>query len=210
MSAEHGCFLKLIPQNRGDLPRWQPISSTIDQAADEWRPDVSRIMSYYTERTPGSFIEPKRASLTWHYRLSDPDFGSWQAKELQTHLEHTVATRYPVEIIIGKKNVEVRPQCCNKGEIVKTLLERHGATNASSEKLFVFCAGDDRTDEDMFRALLEAFPSEEDQFVITCCIGPHGKKSMARYRMATSQQIVSLLLCLASFSGEQRLSGVTL
>jgi trehalose 6-phosphate synthase/phosphatase len=30
---------------------------------------------YYTERTPGSFVEHKASALTWHYRLADPDWG---------------------------------------------------------------------------------------------------------------------------------------
>ena len=49
---------------------------------------------------------------------------------------------------MGKKNLEVRPLAVNKGEIVKRILY----FNPDAE--FVFCAGDDKTDEDMFRALL--------------------------------------------------------
>lgn len=44
-------------------------------------------------------------------------------------------------------NLEVRPVAINKGEIVKRLMYN----NPNAE--FVFCAGDDKTDEDMFRAL---------------------------------------------------------
>jgi hypothetical protein len=33
---------------------------------------------YFTERTPGTYIEKKESSLTWHYRDADPNFGSWQ------------------------------------------------------------------------------------------------------------------------------------
>lgn len=53
---------------------------------------------------------------------------------------------------MGKKNLEVRPMAVNKGEIVKRLLY----TNPDAE--FVFCAGDDKTDEDMFRAMCTLFP----------------------------------------------------
>jgi trehalose 6-phosphate synthase/phosphatase len=48
---------------------------------------------------------------------------------------------------VGKKNLEVRPIAVNKGEIVKRILYK----NPDAE--FIFCAGDDKTDEDMFRAL---------------------------------------------------------
>lgn len=40
-----------------------------------WKQDVLPIFEYYTERTPGSFVEQKKSSLTWHYRLADPDYG---------------------------------------------------------------------------------------------------------------------------------------
>lgn len=53
---------------------------------------------------------------------------------------------------MGKKNLEVRPIAINKGEIVKRILY----TNPDAE--FVFCAGDDKTDEDMFRAMCTLFP----------------------------------------------------
>ena len=54
-------------------------------------------------------------------------------------------------MLVGKKNLEVRPIAVNKGEIVKRLLY----TNPDAE--FVFCAGDDKTDEDMFRAMCTLF-----------------------------------------------------
>jgi trehalose 6-phosphate synthase/phosphatase len=79
--------------------------------------------------------------------MADPEFGAFQAKECQNHLENAVLSKLPVEILVGKKNLEVRPTIVNKGEIVKRLLGQHPDVE------FVMCAGDDKTDEDMFRAL---------------------------------------------------------
>lgn len=84
---------------------WLPMIHQEDAKA--WRAEVMAILEYYTERTVGSFIEEKAASITWHYRLADPDYGTWQAGECQIHLENTIAQAYPVEIISGKKNIEV-------------------------------------------------------------------------------------------------------
>ena len=56
-------------------------------------------------------------------------------------------------VLVGKKNLEVRPLAVNKGEIVKRILYSH------PDAEFIFCAGDDKTDEDMFRALL-LFPQD--------------------------------------------------
>jgi len=47
--------------------------------------------------------------------------------------------------LTGKANLEVRPRDINKGEIVARLIKEN------SENLdFVFCAGDDKTDEGWF------------------------------------------------------------
>jgi trehalose-6-phosphatase len=41
----------------------------------DWKKSVLEIFDYYAERTPGSFIEHKSASLVWHFRLAEPQFG---------------------------------------------------------------------------------------------------------------------------------------
>ena len=91
-----------------------------------------------SQRTSGSHIELKKASVTWHYRQSDPDFGSFQCKQCHDLLESTLATRRPIEVLVGKKNLEVRPLAINKGEIVKSIVYQH------PEAEFIFCAGDDK------------------------------------------------------------------
>ncbi|KAG0224637.1 threalose-6-phosphate phosphatase [Actinomortierella wolfii] len=138
-SAEHGSFMR-----QPGTKKWTNLTESLDMS---WKNDVIEIFTYYTERTQGSFIEHKRSSLTWHYRMADPEFGAFQAKECQNHLENAVLSKLPVEILVGKKNLEVRPTIVNKGEIVKRLLAQHPDVE------FVLCAGDDKTDEDMFRAL---------------------------------------------------------
>lgn len=40
-----------------------------------WMSEVEEIFAFYSERTAGAFVEKKKASITWHYRASDPDFG---------------------------------------------------------------------------------------------------------------------------------------
>ncbi|KAG0211913.1 threalose-6-phosphate phosphatase [Mortierella sp. GBA30] len=138
-SAEHGSFTR-----QPGSKKWVNLTESLDMS---WKNDVIEIFTYYTERTQGSFIEHKRSSLAWHYRLADPEWGAFQAKECQNHLEGAVLSKLPVEILVGKKNLEVRPTIVNKGEIVKRLLGQHPDVE------FVMCAGDDKTDEDMFRAL---------------------------------------------------------
>ncbi|KAH7099697.1 trehalose 6-phosphate phosphatase [Auriculariales sp. MPI-PUGE-AT-0066] len=170
---------------------------------DSW---VEEIFRYYTERTTGSFI-------TWHYRASDPDWGN------------NLVPKRPIEVLVGKKNLEVRPIAINKGEIVKRIVYE----NPDAE--FVFCAGDDKTDEDMFRALLlfplgateatvpapvsaELFDDEahEDadknarQLVLKpeglfpTAVGPSSKRTLAAWHVTSPQEVVTSMLGLVGSS----------
>ncbi|KAI3629499.1 hypothetical protein MIR68_012514 [Amoeboaphelidium protococcarum] len=196
MSAEHGCFIKYVGSDK-----WINLSEEIDLS---WKDDVLPIFEYYTERTPGSFIEEKRSSLTWHYRLADPSYGSWQAKECHNHLENAIISKLPVEVLVGKKNLEIRPQAINKGEIVNKLMQLHAGAD------FVFCAGDDKTDEDMFRQLRKcqtpaaALDNKELTVgaqvqdgpacnIITCTIGTAAKMTLADWHVESSEQLVDIL-----------------
>lgn len=67
LSAEHGSFVK--PAGEDDFTN---MTETLDMS---WMSEVEEIFRYYMERTSGSTIEVKKASITWHYRNSDPDFG---------------------------------------------------------------------------------------------------------------------------------------
>ena len=139
LSAEHGAYLK-EPWRSED---WVDLSAHADRS---WMPEVASILDEFTERTPGAFVEHKRSSLTWHYRLADPQHGAAVAQECYAALEAALRGRFLAEILIGKKNLEVRPRSSNKGVVIRRILELYANVD------FVFCAGDDRTDEDMFRA----------------------------------------------------------
>ncbi|KAL1663935.1 glycosyltransferase family 20 protein [Schizophyllum commune] len=148
-SAEHGGFVRPPKRENGGSSEWMNFTERLDMS---WMSEVEEIFKYYTERTTGSTIEVKKSSITWHYRNSDPEWGEFQCRQCQDLLENNLANKRPIEVMLGKKNLEVRPMAINKGEIVKRIVYQ----NPDAE--FVFCAGDDKTDEDMFRALL-LFPN---------------------------------------------------
>lgn len=180
MSAEHGFLIKYP----GGV--WTNAINDLDLT---WKKDVEEIFSFYTERTQGSFVEQKKCAITWHYRLADPDYGAFQAKECQNHLESSVLSKYPVEILIGKKNLEVRPTSINKGEIVNQLISIHPDCD------FILCAGDDRTDEDMFKAMKNS--CLPDELLFSCIIGPTSKKSSAQWRACEPKDLINVMEVLA-------------
>jgi trehalose-phosphatase len=59
------------------------------------------------------------------------------------------AAKHDVEVMTGKANLEVRPRFVNKGEIAKRLVLDYGDQPGDAPE-FVFCLGDDFTDEGMY------------------------------------------------------------
>ncbi|KZF21749.1 glycosyltransferase family 20 protein [Xylona heveae TC161] len=185
LSAEHGSFIR--------LPRsddWENLTEKTDM---DWQKEVIDIFQHYTERTQGSFIERKRIALTWHYRRADPEYGAFQARECQKHLEETVAKKWDVEVMTGKANLEVRPTFVNKGEIAKRLVAEYGH-EAGQPPEFVLCLGDDFTDEDMFRALRNTKLPQDHVFSVT--VGASSKLTLASWHLLEPSDVISTLALL--------------
>ncbi|CCM05832.1 uncharacterized protein FIBRA_08068 [Fibroporia radiculosa] len=217
MSAEHGGFVR-EPGHK----EWSNFTESLDM---DWMGEVLEIFRYYTERTTGSHIEVKKSSITWHYRSSDPEWGLFQCHQCQDLLENNLARKRPIEVLVGKKNLEVRPLAVNKGEIVKRILYH----NPDAE--FVFCAGDDKTDEDMFRAL-RLFPGDTTKVrldaplsvtllakeptttyepvdlrlthegVFTTAVGHSSKRTLASWHVTSPEEVVEHLLNLGRITNE--------
>jgi len=79
---------------------------------------------------------------------------------------------------MGNKIVEVRQSGINKGSFIKKII-------AAGEYDYIFAVGDDRTDEDMFRELI----NKSNTYTIK--VGPDA--SYAQYNLYTPQMVVSLL-----------------
>jgi trehalose 6-phosphate synthase/phosphatase len=135
--AEHGAELK-PPKSP-----WEPLRSPVPT---DWKATVTPILEHHVDRTPGSFVEEKKYALVWHYRLAEPEFGSWLANELASMLE-AMLSETEVRAFRGQKTVEVRPVWANKGEALERILAAYPNPD------FLFAAGDDRTDEDVFERL---------------------------------------------------------
>ncbi|KAF2147444.1 glycosyltransferase family 20 protein [Aplosporella prunicola CBS 121167] len=182
LSAEHGSFMR-HPRSE----EWENLTEKTDMS---WQSEVMQVFQHYTERTQGSFIERKKIALTWHYRRADPEYGAYQARECQKHLESTVAKKYDVEIMTGKANLEVRPRFVNKGEISKRLVADYG----DDAPEFVLCLGDDFTDEDMFRALRRSKLPDDHVFSVT--VGASSKQTLASWHLLEPSDVISVVALL--------------
>ena len=170
----------------------------------------------------GSFIERKRCALTWHYRQADPEQGIHMARECQKELEREVATKFDVDVMTGKANLEVRPTFINKGEIAKRLVTSYNseasAENGNSKVEFVLCMGDDFTDEDMFRALSTVSAPEGEgvsalapEHVFTVTVGASTKVTLAKWHLLEPEDVVDCVALLAGTAGARgSIGGVNL
>lgn len=180
LSAEHGCFYRHPPSfvTRDGLSRpWSRLAQDVD---DSWRETIRPLFQHYTERTPGSFIEEKEVNITWHYRNADPEFGAWQAAELQVNLEK-ILSHLAVSVILGNKTLELRPSSVDKASAVRALLQDLHHRNVHS----MVCIGDGKTDEAIFHLLSD----RPNCFTVTV-----GKKPTAANRYVDNvKEVVELL-----------------
>jgi trehalose 6-phosphate synthase/phosphatase len=135
--AEHGTWHRAAPG-----AGWH----STQEISNDWMNVVRPILDQFTLDTPGSFVEEKLASIAWHYRRADRRYGRRQARELRTTLAHALLDR-PVDILEGKKVVEIRPRGSSKAVVVQRVL------SVDPPPAVILAIGDDRTDEEMFAAL---------------------------------------------------------
>jgi len=111
-----------------------------------WMARLTPILEQFSRTTPGAFVEAKTASVAWHYRRASRDFGARQAHELRMLLGDALSNQ-PFEVLEGKKVVEVRLRGVSKAAVGRHVAE------PSDPRIALIAFGDDRTDEDLFRAL---------------------------------------------------------
>ena len=138
LGAEHGAEIR-----PAGAARWENLRPHV---STEWKSTVMPILEHFVDRTPGSFVEEKSYALVWHYRMAEPEFGEWLANELVSMLEAMLAET-ELRALRGNKIVEVKPVWANKGEVLGRLL------SVGPEPDFLFAAGDDRSDEDLFERM---------------------------------------------------------
>ena len=138
--AEHGFWQRA----RSGGP-WHPAATI----APQWMARIRPILDQFTASTPGSHIEVKTASLAWHYRGAQREFGARQAHELRMLLGDTLSNQ-PLEVLEGKKVIEVRVRGVTKAVVA------HRLQAETLDGTIVLAIGDDRTDEELFRTLPES------------------------------------------------------
>jgi len=117
LAAEKGAFIR--------WPGTTEWETTLEGHDFAWKPSALSIMKKYAERLDGAYIEPKEASLVWHFEHTEVEYGRMQAVELVKYLENAVA-RPDVEILRYdySRIIEVRPRGTSKAFAIKRIMEK--------------------------------------------------------------------------------------
>ena len=161
--AEHGFWHRPFSDKR-----WRAVT----KIALSWIERVQPILEQFTASTPGSQVEIKSASIAWHFRRAQREFGARQAHALHMLLGDVLSNQ-PLEVIEGKRVIEVRLR-----GVSKALVAHRVRAEASTDTLVV-AIGDDRTDEDLFREL----PPTSATIVVG------NRPSSARFRVTDSREV---------------------
>jgi trehalose 6-phosphate synthase/phosphatase len=163
--AEHGFFIK------------EPQKEWVTNISVElgWKQKVAPVLDNYVDRCTGSFIEGKYASLAWHFRNVDDDFADLRINELKDDLQEVLKNESKLEVLEGNKVLEIKSMLYNKGSVASKLL-------AEQHYSFALAIGDDKTDEDLFKAM------PENAFTIK--VGT--SLSIAKYNLKKQKQLYEL------------------
>lgn len=169
--AEHGASVKNC--NSG----WQDFLAE----KQDWKGDVKNIMERYVRRCANTMVEEKKFSLVWHFRKANLQHSKLRAAELILELNQFVHN-LGLQVILGNKTIEVKNKNIGKAKTLRRILAGHSHD-------FILAAGDDVTDEDMFRVL------KDYDNAYTFKIG--GDASFAKYNLLTPQMMISILHTLS-------------
>lgn len=152
----------------------------LERVKTDWMENIMPILETFVDRTPGTFIETKKYSLAWHYRMADPELAKIRTIELNTVLTSMVANN-ELSILQGNKVIEIKSSNVNKGRAMNQIL-------LQKKYDFIAIAGDDWTDEYMF--------DEAPERAYTLKVGLENTK--AKYHIKSHERILELLSKLIS------------
>lgn len=163
--AEHG-----VSHRRAGKTAWETRSGLDIR----WQKVVLPVLERYAALTPGAHVEVKAHSLVWHYRAS-PSYYAHKHIVIIRRMLNKYLKENGLEIQKGNKVLEFKNPAVTKGTAANEWLARGYD--------FVLAAGDDTTDEDMFKVMPEGVYSIKVGSGLTA----------ARYRVADNTAMIRLL-----------------
>ncbi|XP_020239005.1 trehalose-phosphate phosphatase A [Cajanus cajan] len=169
----------------------QGIEVNLFQPAAEFLPMIEEVLELLKECTKdieGALVENNKFCASVHYRNVDQENWSIVGQRV-----YDVLKDYPrLRLTHGRKVLEVRPVIdWDKGKAVTFLLESLGLNNC--DDVLAIYVGDDRTDEDAFKALREVNKG------CGILVSPVPKETNAVYSLRDPSEVMGFLTSLAGW-----------
>jgi trehalose-phosphatase len=173
IAGNHGLEL-MAPDGSIEVPpEVLPFGEIIARVARNLAPKIRGIR--------GVQLEDKRWTLSVHYRQADQGI-----VPLITGAVERVAREAGLQTTRGKEVIEIRPPVrLDKGTAVLALARRAGGFEPSARVMYV---GDDRTDEDAFRALRARLSS-----AVTVRVAHDQEETAAEFRLSSPDEVREML-----------------
>ncbi|EIW74943.1 glycosyltransferase family 20 protein [Coniophora puteana RWD-64-598 SS2] len=127
--AENGCFIRTRGTRR-EPAEWVSMLGSFNMT---WKGPCVEILNYFTERTPGAFVEEREASVVWRFwsgakdeNCPDRQWARRQAAEAQNHIFDSLGERYGLRIIPGANSFLVLPNNISRSTAVGAILHPGG------------------------------------------------------------------------------------
>ena len=149
--AENGCFVR--PHGSDQWKSYVDMEHMM-----KWKADVKSIMKYYQDRMVNSVLEEKNTSLFFRYdkisNVKDKEAAVRLASDCANHI-NDACENLKIHAVPMEKAVLIEPKDFGKGYAAKQIFEENwgpeSQEGAEGKPDFVFVAGDDREDEQVFR-----------------------------------------------------------
>jgi len=188
IGIEHG-FKYIINKQNKKNNLWTKL---IKNYNNSWIQNCVSIITPYTERYEGSFLDIKESSVVWYYTDSAHDLGKNLASILSSELQSLIY-EYNLKIVNGKGFIEIMAYGINKGYFLSHILKKQIKKGRIPD--FIICVGDDNSDEKMFDFLakkeknIKKYAKDADFYSITV-----GKKpSKAMYYVNSVKNVKELI-----------------
>ncbi|KIY50195.1 glycosyltransferase family 20 protein [Fistulina hepatica ATCC 64428] len=225
--AENGCFIKTIPTWHSPAT-WLNMISNFDLT---WKSSCLEILNYFTERTPGSFIEERVASCVWRFWTGPPvpednpdrQWARRQAAEAQNHIFDSLGERFGLRIIPGANSFLVLPNSVSRSTAVAAILHpggpvKHhfgasiGAGALGRVMSVLHAVGDDRFefvlavsgDEKLLRHIDELYPRASEVLDAAETCSTSGKPTDAKWRLDVGDVLEKLRMFTTVHSQQGR------
>eukprot|EP00638_Chattonella_subsalsa_P000169 CAMPEP_0117747192 /NCGR_PEP_ID=MMETSP0947-20121206/8366_1 /TAXON_ID=44440 /ORGANISM="Chattonella subsalsa, Strain CCMP2191" /LENGTH=1015 /DNA_ID=CAMNT_0005564601 /DNA_START=124 /DNA_END=3171 /DNA_ORIENTATION=+ len=163
------------------------------------------ILNRVTARTNGSMIKILDPGISWDFYATDPEWGQKMTKVVVAELTTALAA-YDVQITQIRNSIDIIPNRLHKGTVVRRILKEQVEMKGMPD--FIFCVGDDVTDEYMHKSIY-AFLADHGTItkdtgaeetpvkkVFTCCVG--AKPSYANLYVDDVKEVENAICSLVS------------